>query len=304
MDVPDEFMTRRSALDLGLTDTRIHAATHSGALVRIRHGALADPAKWAALDRDEQQRLRVRAAAARSIAECAVSHDSAATLLRLPLLDPTWRTIHFTALDDRDGHRSRVRTRHRGPLDARDLAEVEGVVVTSLARTALDVAREGSFAQAVCAIESALRAGVERDDLEETLARMGRRTGNAMARGALSFADPRPESVGESWSRVLMHGWRDIPTPRLQREFHTRTGEFVARTDFDWDRKLVGEFDGTVKYREDASEVVVAEKRREDSLRALGVHVVRWTWSDLVSPWRLHEILRAGFRIASGVRNV
>lgn len=300
MDVPDDFITRRSALGMGHTDRRIHAATQSGELVRIRHGALADRELWARLDTFEQQRVRVRAAAARTRIKAAVSHDSAAALLRLPVLDPAWLTIHFTAVDDRHVFQSNVRNTHRGPLDARDTIEVDGFLVTSPARTALDVARNGSFAQAVCAIESAWRAGVTPEEFDAAFARMGRRLGNPVARRALEFADPRPESIGESWSRVLMHGWWDIPAPRLQREFYNEAGQFVARTDFDWDRRLVGEFDGAVKYRKNEDEVRAAEVLREHRLRALGVHVVRWTWADLEAPQRLHEILKEGFRVVFG----
>ena len=47
-----------------------------------------------------------------------------------------------------------------------------------------------------------------------------------------------------------------------------------------------GEADGTTKYAD--REVLIAEKRREDRLRALGLQVVRWTWQDLArDPWRL-----------------
>ena len=42
---------------------------------------------------------------------------------------------------------------------------------------------------------------------------------------------------------------------------------------------MVGEADGRLKY--DTREVLYAEKRREDRLRALGLAVIRWGWSDL-----------------------
>ncbi|MGN7133470.1 hypothetical protein ACTHQY_09375 [Rhodococcoides corynebacterioides] len=37
---------------------------------------------------------------------------------------------------------------------------------------------------------------------------------------------------------------------------------------------------------------VVQEKVREDELRALEIHVVRWTWQDLLHPERLRALLR------------
>lgn len=78
--------------------------------------------------------------------------------------------------------------------------------------------------------------------------------------------------------------------------------------DFYWpELGLVGEFDGHGKYlREEmargrtAAEVVMAEKAREDRLRALGLRVVRWGWADLLDPARLRrKLLAAGLRARS-----
>ena len=88
-----------------------------------------------------------------------------------------------------------------------------------------------------------------------------------------------------------------LPAPRLQREYCARSG--VYRVDFDWGAKLVGEFDGMVKYgrlrpsEKTVADVVLQEKLREDEIRALGPVVVRWTWSmledgsfiGLLRPW-------------------
>lgn len=117
----------------------------------------------------------------------------------------------------------------------------------------------------------------------------------------VDFADPRSESVGESYSRALMHEL-GFEVPELQVWLH-RDGRRIARVDFYWRRlRLVGEFDGLMKYTrarefgdKDATEVVVAEKRREDAIRAAGERVVRWGWDDLVQPARFAAILhRAG----------
>ncbi len=100
----------------------------------------------------------------------------------------------------------------------------------------------------------------------------------------MSYADAASESVGESWSRaqIIEAGF---PVPRLQHTFQTADG--VARTDFDWDAILVGEFDGLQKYGrllragESPRDALIREKRREDALRAQGVLVIRWTWGTL-----------------------
>lgn len=104
-----------------------------------------------------------------------------------------------------------------------------------------------------------------------------------------------------------MSMWSDVPTPRLQHEFRTASGRLVARTDFDWEGRLVGEFDGYVKYTcrrgrrgngEDPSQVAWQEKRREDDLRSLGPIVIRWIWYDLNKPFRLRALILDGLKRA------
>lgn len=111
------------------------------------------------------------------------------------------------------------------------------------------------------------------------------------------FADGQAESVGESYSRALMYEL-GFEIPHLQIWIH-RNGRRIARVDFYWPKlRLVGEFDGAMKYAraEDLSgrapvEVLMAEKRREDEIRANGERVVRWGWEDLLHPERFAGIL-------------
>ncbi len=72
-----------------------------------------------------------------------------------------------------------------------------------------------------------------------------------------------------------------LPAPELQHTFYGPGGRFVARSDFWWPQfGVVGEADGNAKY--DAGRVaIVAERRREQALRDLGLEMVRWEWADL-----------------------
>ncbi|MDP5227461.1 MULTISPECIES: type IV toxin-antitoxin system AbiEi family antitoxin domain-containing protein [Arthrobacter] len=116
---------------------------------------------------------------------------------------------------------------------------------------------------------------------------------------ALAFADPGAFLPGESLSRVLMHRF-DLPQPELQTRFTDRHG-LIGYTDFHWKQwRMVGEFDGKEKYLKPEylngrtpSEVVIAEKAREDRLRRLGLTVVRWIWRDLDHPDRLISLLQS-----------
>jgi hypothetical protein len=51
----------------------------------------------------------------------------------------------------------------------------------------------------------------------------------------------------------------------------------IGFADFAWPG-VVGECDGRLKYAD--RDVLWAEKRREDRIRALGLRVIRWGWDD------------------------
>lgn len=81
-----------------------------------------------------------------------------------------------------------------------------------------------------------------------------------------------------------------IPRPERQETFADARG-VIGRGDFWWpDKRLVGEFDGRVKYgRSNPSgrppeDVLWEEKLREDRLRAIDLMVARWTTADLRRP--------------------
>jgi hypothetical protein len=114
----------------------------------------------------------------------------------------------------------------------------------------------------------------------------------------VAAADARSESVGESRSRVVLRRWGLAPSA-VQFDVRSATGALVARTDFAWeDARLVGEFDGRVKYGrllrpgQEPGDAVFAEKRREDAVRDEEWHVVRWVWAELAEPHRLAAKVR------------
>ena len=114
-------------------------------------------------------------------------------------------------------------------------------------------------------------------------------TAGRRIRAVIEFADPASGSAGESWSRALIHV-AGFEAPVLQQEIRDRDG-LVAYTDFYWKAsRTVGEFDGVEKYVKPehlngltASQAVVAEKKRENRIRATGRDVVRWDWADLTA---------------------
>ena len=188
----------------------------------------------------------------------------------------------------------------------------DGIRVTSLARTVVDVARTATFEQAVAMTDAALagmkptrwrtgRTPLSKSQLIGDLESLGSVRGRAKCRGVLEFAEGASGSAGESLSRVAIHRLR-LPAPELQVAFHDDAG-LIGYVDFFWRTQgIIGEFDGVGKYvREEfaggrsTAQIVIDEKIREDRLRALGFTVVRWGWRDAREPALLRaKLARAG----------
>jgi len=250
-------------------------------LVRIRHGAY-----------DSVREANARFAHRQLIdgtwpllgAGAVLSHASAAALHGLPVwASSLTRVSTVRQSGGHGGRRTHLHVRLM-PLPDADVCEIDGMRVTSLERTAVDVARLLPFDRAVAVMDAALRLSADKEKMGELIASGARRKGNSTAVAAYAFADPRSESVGESFSRVRMFEV-GLPSPTLQFDVHDREGVWVARSDFGWlQQGVVGEFDGRVKYTgtpDEVAKAVMAEKRREQAIRDAGWWVVRWTWQDL-----------------------
>lgn len=273
----------------------------SGQLERVRRGAYAAPTSTT-LSPEEVHRRLVEATVRQGSQETVVSHQSAAVLHGLPVWPDQLLRVHLTRHRPTGAKSRRSLQLHVGTLAEDEITEVDGLRVTTAARTVVDLGRSLSFPRSVPVGDAALAAGLRRDDLTRAVQRAAGRKGVGAARRMVDFSDGRSESVGESTSRVVLHQC-GIPVPDLQLEvFDPVQGALVGRADFAWaELRTLGEFDGRVKYGrllkpgETAADVVYAEKLREDRLRDLGWQVVRWTWSDLARPRDLHDRLERAF---------
>lgn len=235
----------------------------------------------------------------------ALSHGSAAALHQLPLFNAMVDTVHVTR--DRHGGgviRPTLRV-HGSQLRDVDRAVVGGRAVTSLPRTVVDLARTLTYEQAVAVADGGLALDVDPGMLTECLEQARRWHGAPQARRVIAFADGRSESVGESYSRIVMQQL-DLPMPVLQHEIFDQNGYLIGRCDFAWlERRTVGEFDGKVKYGrfrrpgESFEDAVYREKLREDALRDQGWQVARWTWNDLRQPRLIADRLTRAFARAN-----
>ncbi len=208
----------------------------------------------------------------------------------------------FTTGDLRTAGRKAGVQHARVGLDPRDIAEHNGLMLVALPAALADVARRRDPRVAVAAIDAALHEGrTTKAEIREALQRQSR-MGRARAEAAIDFADGDAESVGESWSRVVMH-LLGFPAPELQPTVKGASGrEWFP--DFRWvlpelSKPLLGEFDGMQKYARIAEQhgrtpqqAFAREKSREDDLR-VDNDTAHWVWDDLMDPTRLERILLA-----------
>lgn len=294
-------------------------AAHNGHTERLRRGVYVSSSIWSNADADARYLMRIHAAVLSRHSRPVVSHLSAARVWGLPILGQWPDEVHL------QGGSGQTRTSktwivwHHDPLPDTDVTEVDGVLVTTRLRTLVDLARSQPFRSAVISLDAGLQEhfvlpgglvspAVRREEVMDRVLQLGSVRGSRRARQAVGFADHRSGSAGESLSRsgILLAG---MPMPELQVVYPHAFGE--DRVDFRWKRRfhlkrmpLLGEFDGEVKYTRDTfmggrsiDEIVWAEKKREDRLRAPGRSMARWLWADALHPQRLRALLlNAGLR--------
>jgi hypothetical protein len=284
-----------------------------GEFVLLCRGAYVQAALWSGLDADARHRALVKAVAALEPADVVFSHSSAAALWRLPRFGRWPAEVHALNAVAAGGRSSARLVRHVVGVPT-EQERIEGLAVSSLARTVVDLSRTEKFPVAVVAADAALRrnehphpevplTALTNELLLQELAEVPTRHGTARARRVLVFADGAADRPGESLSRVGMFT-AGITMPELQVPLFGASGRRYI-VDFFWRMfNTIGEFDGKAKYREAAflrgrtpEQALLDEKDREDDLRAAGHGMSRWGWSTAVSARRLRDHLaRAGVR--------
>jgi hypothetical protein len=273
---------------VGQDERALQRAAASGRLARLRSGAYVTTAVWNALSAGDRRRLEV-AAMAEMHASYVASHRSAAALWGVPTIRRHDGLVH-ARVTMAAGTRTEHGVRKHAVVDVdQHLTRVEGVTCTTLERTVLDLAATEAFDEAVVAIDWALAHGATKDRLRDVLDEWAPARGRRRIETAIDFADGASGSPGESVSRVQI-AEAGLPAPVLQQAFFDGRG-LVGYVDFWWPAfRLIGEFDGLKKYREadllagrSPGQVVVAEKLREDRLRATTTRprVHRWVWATL-----------------------
>jgi len=184
---------------------------------------------------------------------------------------------------------------HVAALPAEHVVSHRGVLLTSVPRTVIDLARVLPFGEGVAVADSALHAGLtSKTALAAVIADCSRWPGLQRAREIIAFGDARAESVLESLGRAAFHQF-GLPPPDLQ-VWVGDDGEVIGRVDFLWRRyATIGEADGALKYQTPAR--ARAQLERDARLRAAGYEVVHFTWAEITRvPAQVVDSVRLAFR--------
>jgi predicted transcriptional regulator of viral defense system len=228
-------------------------------------------------------------------ARAVASHRSAAALWEVPggrrdrveITCPRWRRAQEPGLIV---HESRV-------LQPADVAERQGIPVTTIERTIFDLAAVAGFTTVDLAIDNALRRQLtDLQRLGETLRRLARRGRAGTQRFRQALAERSPETaLSESERERLLfrmlarHGF---PAPVPQYEIRDETGNVIARPDFAYpDLRIAIEYDSFQEHT--GTVALVHDSARRNAMVALG-------WAPIAAT--VVDLRRGGNQLADALR--
>lgn len=277
------------ARDCGLSRDQLQWRARSGRLCRVYPGVY----RVAGAPEDASQRLK---ALALWLAGGVLSHQTAAALHGFSQFAPGPLEATVT-----HGARapSGVVVHRVGAIAPRDVTSLDGLPVTSISRTLIDLSAtlEPSLFRSCCD-EALRRKWTTLDRLDATLERNLRRPGLTQVRAvlhALRGGDGPTESELEHLVRELL---RDAGFPEPDRQRAIRTRERLRRVDFVFtDARVIIEADGYAYHS--SAQSFEDDRRRDNALAARGYVVLHWTWTALhETPERLLVDLAACLRRA------
>jgi Protein of unknown function (DUF559) len=159
-------------------------------------------------------------------------------------------------------------------IEPDEISVVDGMRLTTPARTALDLARRYPAGTAVAAIDALAQAvELKPADIDLLVERYRGRRGMKAARTALELVDGGAQSPKETWLRLLLLR-AGFPRPQTQIAVRNEWGWAEAYLDMGWeDIKVAAEYDGD-QHRSSRAQYV-KDIRRLEMLERYGWTVVR-----------------------------
>jgi hypothetical protein len=274
----------RSALrEQGLSQSQIDHAVRRGVLVATQRDVLIPARAISTYD------VRCRAALSTQRSDAVVWRRSAAVLHDLPYLPCEWS--HSGALiqvavqrDDLTRSTRRGVQRRICRLDDVDVTAIDGVRLTTVARTLADLSRDHPHGLMVGLMDAAVQAGrCSVAELHAVLPRLFGLRGVVRARDAICDVRVGVDSPGESRTRLAILD-AGLPEPDLRLELW-EDSLLMARGDLGYYRWLVWmEYDGFAVHAE--QRVFRKDRHRDRWLVRRGWEVMRLSDLDIRQPAR------------------
>lgn len=267
-------LTAEAARFVGISAGRVHRLSRAGLLVRVATGVYASRAELTAATPWQAFTLRSRAFVLACGPSVSASGWSAAALLGLPVVsDPP--SLPQAAAPRQVGHPlnspyGKVRT---ADLPASHCVISNGVSVTSLARTVVDLGRTSPRPDALVIADSALARGLPATHLHDVLASQAGWDGIREAAWVVDHADAYAETPLETLGRLaFIEGGLPIPISNAWIDLGALRYRPDHLLDDLWE---VFEGDGAQKYdgRLDAGAVIAKQREREWHLREAGYEI-------------------------------
>jgi len=162
-------------------------------------------------------------------------------------------------------------TVHSDELSLGEITEVDGMTVTTPARTAFDLGRRLNLKDAVKRIDALMNATqLKVVEIESVIEGHPGVRGIGKLRKTLSLVDGGAESPYESLTRLMLVG-AGLPRPQTQLPVFDEFGFVVAYLDMGWPEYRVGvEFDGAQHWTD-------ARQRSRDVERLADLEALGWT---------------------------
>lgn len=290
------FLLARDAAALGVR-SELDSAFAADRLERVRRGVYIDVVQpdpqLSHSERAAMSYLREVRAAAHTLQAPIFTAHSAVALYGLPIVGG-WPPQVYVMAPGRSGHRRRGLVALSRTRDI-EVHSIEGLAVTSIEYSLIQLCRHGSLAAALTATDAALHMGRRPDgppalttlaslwtEHERLLPYPGSRRTTAVLRRATHLADTPLETM----SRLVIEEL-GFPAPELQHRLWLPELQRFAFLDFHWPEFGVGaEADGRGKYLGDGTaeasvDVVIDEKDREDAIRRQVRAFSRWNWAEM-----------------------
>lgn len=275
----------------------------SGQLVRVFPHLYEEPTYWEGLPISERA-LRVIRGAALLHPDWVFCDTSAAIAYGLQVSQPDPAVVHIATTPR--AHTASTAHVVRHVLNDPIICTAGGVRVVDLVECVTGCLSGLDLPHGLAVADSYLRHnGLQREALEESVARINRRSRRSRALEVAQAADPRAENGGESVARGTMIEL-GFQVPNLQVEVpNPLDTAHPYRVDFLWpadtnQAAIIGELDGMDKYRDPAMlgdktslRAFSDERIRESRLTITDARIMRFRFDDVLDRKRFSHLLDA-----------